>query len=146
MFIFVINNMKFTQMKKISILFLILLYAPIMVFSQNTKKNPYDVNFNLVTEAEPYYEGGDITLFSYLANNIVYSEDAKSNKIFGKVMVSFDVMPDSTLSDINVISGVGYGIDSQIVNLLKPVLYIPGVRGGERMKMNVIITVPVRAE
>jgi hypothetical protein len=35
-------------------------------------------------------------------------------------MVSFDVMPDSTLSDINVISGVGNGIDEQIVNLLKP--------------------------
>jgi protein TonB len=113
---------------------------------QDNKKNPYDVNFNAVTQQEPYYAAGDKVLFTYFYENIKYSDEAKAKNVSGNVMISFDVMPDSTLSNIFILSGVGFGIDEEIVKLLTPLKYIPGIQSGEKVKMNVILTVPVKAQ
>jgi hypothetical protein len=55
-------------------------------------------------------------------------------------------MPDSTLSEISVLSGVGYGVDQEIVRLLAPLKYAPAIVNGEKTKMNVIITINITAK
>ena len=120
-----------------------------LVLSQdnNTKqKNPYDVNFSAVTQQEPFYPAGDQALFTYFYDKIIYSQEAKSKMVSGNVMVSFDVLPDSVITDLFVLSGVGYGVDEEIVRLVAPLKYAPGIQSGEKTKMNVILTVPVRAK
>jgi protein TonB len=104
------------------------------------------VNFHVVTQSEPSYPAGDKVLFTYFADSIKYSDEAKAKGISGNVLVSFNVMPDSTLSDVFVLSGVGYGIDDEVVKLLTPLKYAPGIQSGEKTKMNVILTVPVKAQ
>lgn len=127
---------------------LILVLSPVFSFSQENQqnKNPYDVNFTFNTDQQPYYPAGEIALYTYFYNTIKYGEQAVANKINGEVMVSFYVMSDSTLSEINVLSGVGYGIDEEVVRVLAPLKYAPGIVDGEKVKMNVILYVPVRAQ
>jgi outer membrane biosynthesis protein TonB len=126
----------------------VLLLSPVLAFSQeNTQqnKNPYDVNFTFKTVQQPFYPEGDLSLYTYFYNSIKYSEKAVSDKVSGEVMISFYVMPDSTLSEIIVLSGVGYGIDEEVVRALAPLKYAPGIIDGEKVKMNVILYVPVNA-
>jgi len=121
---------------------------PLVVLCQNTgttPKNPKDVNFNVVKQQEPYYPAGDQALYSYISNNIIYSDSAKAKLIDSNVMVSFDVLPDSTLSNILIISGPGYGINDEVLRLFKPLKYAPGMMNGVKIKMNTMLSIPVRA-
>jgi len=133
---------------KAKLFFLVVLCMPLFANSQDNKtqqKNPYDVNFTVVTQQEPFFPAGDQALYTYLFNNIHYSDSAIAKKINGNVMISFDVMPDSTHTNTMVLSGVGYGIDEEIIRLLEKLKYAPGIQSGQATKMNVILTVPVRA-
>jgi outer membrane biosynthesis protein TonB len=131
-----------------NMLFIFFLWVPVIANSQDNKtqnKNPYDVNFTFKTDQQPFYPAGDVSLYTYFYNTVKYSEQAVASKISGEVMISFYVMPDSTLSEINVLSGVGYGIDEEVAKALEPLKYAPGIIDGEKVKMNVIIYVPVNA-
>jgi periplasmic protein TonB len=134
--------------KLICFLSIILVFSGYLRAQENTNqnKNPYDVNFTFKTDQQPFYPTGDMALYTYFYNTISYSDTAISKKIAGEVMISFYVMPDSTLSEIMVLSGVGYGIDEEVVRVLTPLKYAPGIIDGEKIKMNVILNVPVRAQ
>jgi periplasmic protein TonB len=133
---------------KAKLFFLVMLWLPLFANSQDNKtqqKNPYDVNFTAVTQQEPFFTAGDQALYTYFFKNIQYSDSAVAKKISGNVMISFDVMPDSTISNSIVLTGVGYGVDEEIIRLLGKLKYAPGIINGQATKMNVILTVPVRA-
>lgn len=118
------------------------------VYSQErtvNPKNPDDVNIKIRTQQEPFFPGGDQALFTYFYNNIKYSDDAKAKKINGDVLLSFYVMPDSTLADIKMLSGVDEIIDSEVIRVLSQLKYAPGIQNNTKTKMNVILTVPVKA-
>ncbi len=133
---------------KTIISFLILILFPLLIFSQDnkdTQKNPKDINFTVTKQQEPFYPKGDKDLFLYIWKNIKYSDSAIAKKVDGNVMISFDVLPDSSLSGIVVLSGVGYGIDEQVAGLFAPLKYAPGIMNGTNVKMNSVLTIPVRA-
>jgi protein TonB len=133
---------------KIKVLFIFILCIPLFADSQDNKtqqKNPYDVNYTAVTQQEPFFQAGDQALYSYFFMNIHYPDSAIAKNIGGNVMISFDVMADSTLSNIALLSGVGYGIDEEVLQIVKHLKYVPGIQNGQATKMNVILTVPVRA-
>ena len=77
--------------------------------------------------------------------NFKYSKEAIENRITGNAMVSFDILPDSTISNIVVISSPGYGTAEELVSLLKPLKFAPAVLEGKPREQNIIITVPLRA-
>jgi TonB family protein len=125
------------------------LCIPAIAYCQGEKsseKEQFGSNFNVVTQQEPFFAGGDQNLFDYFLKNIHYSDADIANKLRGTVMVSFDVLPDSTLTNLSVISGINKGIDEEILQLVKNLKYIPGIENGTVTKMNVIISVGVRAE
>lgn len=135
-------------MKKLYHILLFFIFFSFCVQAQEnqTQNKNYDVNFTFKTEQQPFYPAGETALYTYFYYTISYSEKAIADKINGNVMVSFYVMPDSTLSEIMVLSGVGYGIDEEVVRALTPLKYAPAIIDGEKVKMNVIIDVPVRAQ
>lgn len=134
--------------KSFYVLIIMCVFSFSLYAQENTtqKKNPNDINFTFKTDQLPFYPAGDVALFTYFYNTIAYSDSAISKKVSGEVMLSFYVMPDSTLADIIVLSGVGYGIDEEVVKAITPLKYAPGVIEGDRVKMNVILNVPVRAQ
>ena len=110
-------------------------------YPDETGKYPDVLNYKVLTDQEPFYPQGEDAFFNYFLENMVYSEEAKAKNISGNVMVSFDVMPDSSITAISVLKGVGYGVDEEVIRLLSPLKYAPGVQNGERVRMNVIMTV-----
>ncbi len=134
---------------KTTLIILLLLWVPAIAYCQGNNSSGNEqigANFNVVTQQEPSFPGGDQNLFNYFLNNIHYSDADIANKLRGTVMVSFDVMPDSSITNLAVLSGINKGIDDEILQLVKNLKYTPGIENGTVTKMNVILTVNVRAE
>lgn len=67
----------------------------------------------------PAYPGGITNLYSYLAKNVKYPEIARKNNIQGKVMVSFNVEEDGSLTDITVIKSLSKETDAEAIRVMK---------------------------
>jgi len=64
-------------------------------------------------------ETGNRTFMQYLEKNLIYPEQAKANKVEGRVTVEFTIEPNGTLTNFNVIRGIGSGCDEELIRLIK---------------------------
>jgi TonB family protein len=133
-------------MKKI-LLIIILAAASVFQKVQAQNKEPYNdkQNIAVVTEQEPFYPKGDIELYKHVLNAVKYSDESKQKYIEGEVMLSFDVLPDSTVSNVSVISGVCCGINEEVQRVVKELKFAPAMQNGIKMRMNVMMNFPVKA-
>ena len=125
-------------------IFIISLIIPVLVvgqYNEEQEKYPDVLNYKIITDQEPYFPGGEDAFINYFNDNLVYSEEAKARNLQGNVMVSFTVMPDSTITGISVLNGVGYGVDAQVVKLLSKLKYAPCIQNGEKVKMTVFMKI-----
>jgi TonB family protein len=67
----------------------------------------------------PEFIGGLNKFIDYIRRGIVYPEKAISNNIEGTVQIAFTIEKDGSIGAVNVIMGIGYGCDEQIVRLIK---------------------------
>ena len=126
-------------MKKLILLFLLISFS-FVGFSQTDKQN-----IKVSTNSEPAYPKGDQELYNYVYSHIYYSEEAKKKYLEGEVTLSFDVKNDSTVANISVISGVGYGVDEEVKRLIQKLKFAPGIQNGMAIKMNTMYTFPIKA-
>jgi TonB family protein len=70
-------------------------------------------------EKMPVFPGGDAALLKYLAENTKYPENAKKNKITGKVILRFIVEKDCTISDVTILQSVDPEIDAEAIRVVK---------------------------
>jgi TonB family protein len=82
----------------------------------------------------PQFPGGQMALLLFFANNIIYPEFARKNKITGKVILQFMVNTDGKVSDVIVVKGVGAGLDEEAVRVAyKMPLWIPAQENGKNV-------------
>jgi TonB family protein len=72
----------------------------------------------LMVEAEPEFPGGMEALMKYLSENIKYPEQAKKDKIQGKVYISFVVEKDGSVAGAKVLRGIGGGCDEEALRVV----------------------------
>ena len=122
-----------------------ILLIPTLLSAQD-KKGTYNdkQNLKVVLDKEPEYKGGEAALYKYINDSLLFTEEEITNKLSGEVMISFDVMPDSSLTNIGIVSGVSTGVDQQILQLFKKLKFGPSIQNGIALKMNVILSIPVR--
>jgi len=125
---------------KRSLLLFFLFCSSFSVFAQADKQN-----IKVVTNSEPSFPKGDNALYTYVYMNLKYSEESKMKYVVGEVTLSFDVKVDSTVTNVSVISGVGYGVDEEVKKLIQTLKFSPGVQNGTPVKMNTMYTFPVKA-
>lgn len=92
------------------------------------------------SEILPEFPGGKDSLFSFLAKNTNYPKEAQENGVRGKVYVQFIVEKDGSLTDINVIRGIGSRCDEEskrVVNLMPN--WIPGKQDGELVRVKFVL-------
>lgn|SRR5574344_1682055 len=99
--------------------------ALIMVFAfslnvnaQEKKSDNSDVVFTVV-ENEAEFPGGVEAMNRFMAENIKYPTLAKQKNIEGKVIISFIVEKNGTLSDIRTIKDIGEGCGDEGVRIVK---------------------------
>ena len=91
----------------------------------------------------PTFNGGCSALQKYLEDNKVYPEEAKKNKIEGRVVVSFIIEKDGSVSDVSIVKSVDPSLDEEAIRLISNMpRWIPGREFGrlERVKYNVPVS------
>jgi TonB family protein len=67
--------------------------------------------------AEP--QGGRKAFKNYLEKQMQYPKQALDNKIEGKVTVQFTVEINGQVGDFEILKGIGYGCDDEVIRLIK---------------------------
>jgi protein TonB len=123
-----------------SVLFLttiVLMFSTFFAFSQNsTNENSIYVK----VDKFPAFQNGDTAIDLYICKNIKYPAIARENKIEGKVLTSFVVEIDGSISNVKVIHGIGGGCDEEAKRAIKNLPKLsPGIHNGQpvRVQLNV---------
>ena len=95
-----------------------------------------------VVEEMPSFPGGNGALMSYLASNIKYPVVAQENGVQGRVIVSFVVERDGSISDVKVARSVDPSLDREAQRVVKSMpRWSPGKQNGSTVRVK--YTVPV---
>lgn len=85
-------------------------------------------------EIMPSFPGGERALYHYLANSLTYPPDALARKVKGKVYIRFVVNEDGSLSDFQVVRGIGNGCDAEALRVVSAMpAWVPGREGGKNI-------------
>jgi protein TonB len=95
-----------------------------------------------VVEQMPSFPGGQAALMSWLSSNIKYPVVAEENGVQGRVVCTFVVERDGSITDVKVVRGVDPSLDKEAVRVLKAMPHwIPGKQNGSAVRVK--YTVPV---
>ncbi len=96
-----------------------------------------------VVDIHPAFPGGDEARSAYLANALVYPENARKNGTEGTVYVTFVVEKDGKVSGVQVLRGIGDGCDEAAINAVKGMpAWKPGMQRGEPVRVQ--FTMPIK--
>jgi len=95
-----------------------------------------------VVDDVPEPVGGLKTFYEYIANNLVYPEEARKAGVSGKVFVQFIVTKEGKITNVKCIRGISELCDAAAVEVVaNSVDWIPGEQNGN--KVNVRIVMPI---
>ncbi|MBT9394060.1 TonB family protein [Hymenobacter sp. NST-14] len=69
-------------------------------------------------EQMPEFMGGNAALMKYLQKQMKYPSQALRAGIEGKVFISFTVNTDGSITDVEVLKGLGYGTDEEAARVI----------------------------
>ncbi|MGF7075212.1 TonB family protein [Mucilaginibacter sp. R-33] len=87
-------------------------------------------------EQVPEFPGGIEAFSKFLATNIRYPKAARDNNVQGRVIITFVVEKDGSLSNMKVVRGIGSGCDEEAVRVLSiSPAWKPGIQNGKAVKV-----------
>ena len=96
----------------------------------------------MVVEETPEFPGGTAALLEYLRTNIKYPKDCRENHIQGRVLVTFIVETDGSITNANVVRGVDPSLDAEALRVILGMPYWkPGKQRGNAVRVQ--YTVPI---
>ena len=108
---------------------------------------PKDVENKIfdVVETSPSFPGGPDACQEWLRRNIHYPPVAEENNIQGRVVVSFVVEPDGSLSNIAVVKGVDPSLDKEAVRVVSAMpKWNPGKQNNVCVRVKYNLPVPFK--
>ena len=97
--------------------------------------------FDVVDEM-PQFPGGNHAMFEYLAKNVKYPAEAEKAGIVGRVIATFVVEKDGSISNAKVVRSVHPALDAEALRLIKGMpKWTPGKENGEAVSVR--FTVPI---
>ena len=90
-----------------------------------------------VADEDPEFPGGMEAMVKYLSENIKYPQQAKDEGVSGKVFVSFVIEKDGSVSNAEVIRGIGGGCDEEALRVVNAMpKWVPGKMSGEPVRVH----------
>ncbi len=90
----------------------------------------------------PTYPGGEAALYKYIAENVHYPEQAKSDGVEGKVYVRFSVTEDGSIVNAYVARGVGGECDEEALRVIKAMpKWIPATYEGKHVAVEYVVPI-----
>lgn len=94
-------------------------------------------------EVMPEFPGGVAALYRYLSKNLVYPYKAKENNIQGTVFLAFVVEKDGSISNLEILRGIGGGCDEEALRVVQSMpRWIPGKMGIHAVRVS--FSIPIR--
>lgn len=116
-----------------------------ILFTVNTtamaqnKKTSNDKVFEKV-EVMPEFPGGEQAMMDFVAKNVVYPQEARDKEISGRVLVGFIVEKDGSISETEVVKGIGGGCDEEAVRVVKAMpKWKPGKQKGKPVRVHFML-------
>jgi|GEM_PF-1282217 len=103
-------------------------------------------NFDISSEIEEAkYMGSDEDLIGFFMKNIAFSDSAVNAQVNGTITVKYYVNETGVPIEAEIVKGLGFGIDEQVLALAPKLKYKPAQIGGTPIKMEQLISIPLRA-
>ena len=100
-----------------------------------------------VVEQMPSFPGGNSALMQYLSSNIKYPVVAEENGVQGRVVCTFVVERDGSITDVRVIRSVDPSLDKEAVRVVKGMpRWIPGKQNGSAVRVKYTVPVTFRLQ
>ena len=100
-----------------------------------------------VVEEMPQFPGGQAALLEYLAKNIKYPVVAEENGIQGRVIVTFVVERDGSITDVKVVKSVDPSLDKEASRVVKSMpKWQPGKQNGSAVRVKYTVPVTFRLQ
>ena len=124
-------------------LFIVLFFLIACFISQAQEKEQKNGDVFMVVEEMPEYPGGLDGLKSFIVENVKYPEQAKKNKVEGKVFVSFVIDEQGNVTNAKVVRAVNPELDKEALRVVnKMEKWTPGKQKGENVKVQ--YTLPIQ--
>ena len=123
---------------------------PVRVNAQRTRKQVCvrpkrlvpDTTVHEVCELMPCFKGGDAALINYLKKNTRYPISAVRAKEQGRVLVSFIVEKDGSLTHVKVVRKVAAALDAEALRVMKLMpKWVPGQDYGQFVRVRYVVPV-----
>lgn len=116
----------------------------IMIFFMNVQEGSAQTEEVLEeVDVMPVPAGGMQGLMTFMGENLKYPKQAREKGIEGVVVVSFVVQKDGSISNAEIIRGIGAGCDEEAMRVVKAFPnWTPGEKDGK--KVNTKMNLPVK--
>ena len=100
-----------------------------------------------LVEEMPQFPRGEAAMMEYVAQNVVYPQEAREKGISGRVFVSFIVEKDGSISNVELKRGIGGGCDEEAVRVISAMpRWKPGKMKGEPVRVNYMMPINFRLQ
>ena len=100
-----------------------------------------------VVEQMPSFPGGPEALFNYLSENITYPKECEDVCVQGRVVVTFVVEKDGSITNAEVVKSVYQPLDEEALRVVNNMpKWIPGQQNGKTLRVKYTIPVSFRLE
>ena len=123
------------------------LKAKQMLVTEPVKPKVEEYKVFEVVEQMPSFPGGDVALMQYLSKNIKYPPVAEEMGIQGRVICTFVVERDGSVSDIRIARGVDPSLDKEAMRVVSAMpKWIPGRQNGQFVRVKYSLPVNFRLQ
>ena len=100
-----------------------------------------------VVEQMPSFPGGPQALLQYLNSNVKYPVVAQENGVQGRVVISFVVEKDGSVTDVQVAKSVDPSLDKEAQRVVKSMPHwIPGKQNGSAVRVKYVVPVSFKLQ
>ena len=101
--------------------------------------------FGDIAEQMPMFPGGDRKLMEYIENNVQYPPECEETCVQGRVIVTFVVERDGSISNAKVVKSVAPQLDAEALRVVEGMpKWIPGRQNGMTVALKYTIPVTFR--
>ena len=106
------------------------------IFEVAREVQPAPPTVLIIAEVMPEFPGGDKALMQFIARNVEYPQMERDNGIQGRVISSFTVNEDGSISDIQILRSPSNGFNREVNRVLKKMpAFKPGMQAGRPVKV-----------
>lgn len=93
-------------------------------------------------EIMPEFPGGEQAMMDFVAKNVTYPKEAMEKEISGRVLVGFIVEKDGSITETEVVKGIGGGCDEEALRVVKAMpKWKPGKQDGKPVRVHFLLPI-----